>query len=170
VTRFEPENNPLMVRRAFETVKTEMKLALVGDAPYAADYIAQVRDTRDARVVLPGAIYGGGYHELQANSFAYIHATEVGGTHPALIEAMGRGAVVLYLRTQENEEVAGDAGIAFNGEQDLAAAIRQVIEMPEQGREALREAAIERVRARYSWDAVTAAYENLFSRLAAQAK
>ncbi|MBE0659758.1 MAG: DUF1972 domain-containing protein [Bryobacteraceae bacterium] len=170
VTRFEPENNPLLVRRAFESVHTDLKLALVGDAPYAADYIAQVRDTKDPRIVLPGAIYGHGYHELQANSFAYIHATEVGGTHPALIEAMGRGALVLYLKTRENEEVAGGAAIPFTGELDLAAVIRRVLEMPESEREALRLAAAERVRTRYSWDAVTSAYENLFSRLAPQAQ
>lgn len=169
VTRFEPENNPLMVRRAFERVDTPLRLALVGDAPYAAAYIAEVRDTKDARVVLPGAIYGHGYHELQANSFAYIHATEVGGTHPALIEAMGRGALILYLRTAENEEVAGDAGLPFNGEGELAALIRRVITMPEYERDALRRAAIERVRARYSWDAVTSAYEALLARLVAAA-
>ena len=45
--------------------------------------------------------------------FAYIHATEVGGTHPALIEAMGRGALVLYLDTPENAEVAGGVGLPF---------------------------------------------------------
>ena len=90
-----------------------MKLALVGDAPYAHDYIRQVRDTRDPRIVMPGAIYGEGYRELGSHCFAYIHATEVGGTHPALIEAMGRGALVLYRNTPENAEVAGDAGIPF---------------------------------------------------------
>ena len=62
---------------------------------------------------MPGAIYGDGYHELQSHCFAYIHATEVGGTHPALIEAMGRGALTLYLDTPENAEVAGGAGIPF---------------------------------------------------------
>ena len=61
---------------------------------------------------MPGAIYGDGYHELQSHCFAYIHATEVGGTHPALIEAMGRGALTLYLDTPENAEVAG--GAAFH--------------------------------------------------------
>jgi glycosyltransferase involved in cell wall biosynthesis len=142
-----------------------LRLALVGDAPYAADYIRQVRDTLDPRVVLPGAIYGDGYHELQANSFAYIHATEVGGTHPALIEAMGRGALVLYLRTAENEEVAGDAGLAFTGEEDLARLLREVLAMNEDQRERLRAAAIERVRTRYSWNAVTNAYEALLRRL-----
>ena len=67
-----------------------MKLAIVGTAPYAADYIRQVRATNDSRIVIPGAIYGDGYKQLQSHCFAYVHATEVGGTHPALIEAMGR--------------------------------------------------------------------------------
>ena len=165
VTRFEPENNPLMVRRAFEKMETGMRLALIGDAPYAEDYIRKVRDTRDARIAMPGAIYGDGYHELQANSFAYVHATEVGGTHPALIEAMGRGAIVLYLSTPENEEVAGGAGIPFRGEMDLAEKMCAVIAMSEAQRESLREAARQRVRERYSWDSVTDAYERLFERL-----
>ncbi|MCL4795238.1 MAG: DUF1972 domain-containing protein [Bryobacteraceae bacterium] len=165
VTRFEPENNPLLVRRAFEQVDTPMRLALIGDAPYAADYIRAIRDTRDARVVLPGGIYGAGYHELQANSFAYVHATEVGGTHPALIEAMGRGALVLYLRTPENEEVAGGAGLAFENEEGLVRLMREVLAMTEDQRERLRATAVERVRTRYSWNAVTNAYESLFQRL-----
>lgn len=165
VTRFEPENNPLMVRRAFERVETGMKLALVGDAPYAENYIRAVRNTADARVLLPGAIYGRGYHELQSHCFAYIHATEVGGTHPALIEAMGRGALILYLMTPENQEVAGNAGLAFYDEESLADAIRKALEMGEEERERLRAAALERVRARYSWEAVTTAYERLFNSL-----
>ncbi len=120
VSRMEPENHPLEVRQAFERVATDMKLALIGDAPYAREYIRRVRDTRDPRIVMPGAIYGEGYRELGSHCFAYIHATEVGGTHPALIEAMGRGALVLYRNTPENAEVAGDAGIPFEPG-DLAA-------------------------------------------------
>ncbi|HTQ54686.1 MAG TPA: DUF1972 domain-containing protein [Bryobacteraceae bacterium] len=160
VSRMEPENHPLEVRQAFERVRTDMKLALIGDAPYARDYIRQVRDTRDPRIVIPGAIYGQGYHELDSHCFAYIHATEVGGTHPALIEAMGRGALVLYRDTPENAEVAGDAGIPFAN--DLAEKIQQVLAWPEPAREELRQRAIERVRRHYSWDAVTDAYQDLF--------
>lgn len=165
VTRFEPENNPLMVRRAFEKVGTDLKLALVGDAPYAAEYIAQVRDTTDARVILPGAIYGQGYHELQSHSFAYVHATEVGGTHPALIEAMGRGALVLYLMTDENHEVAGGVGIPFRDEEQLAARMREALAMDPERRRQYGDAALRRVMERYSWDAVTSQYERLFERL-----
>jgi glycosyltransferase involved in cell wall biosynthesis len=160
VSRMEPENHPLEVREAFEKVNTTMKLALIGDAPYAAEYIERVRDTRDARIVIPGAIYGEGYRELGSHCFAYIHATEVGGTHPALIEAMGRGALALYRNTGENAEVAGDAGIPFEpGE--LAEKLGLVLRMSESERDALRKRAAERVRQHYSWDAVTDAYERL---------
>ena len=97
--------------------------------------------------MIPGAIYGQGYHELDSHCFAYIHATEVGGTHPALIEAMGRGALVLYRDTPENAEVAGDAGIPFGD--DLAGEdSQQTLAMSEADREALRRRACERVAQR----------------------
>lgn len=169
VSRMEPENHPLEVRQAFETLDTSMKLSLIGDAPYARDYIRRVRDTSDPRVVIPGAIYGLGYHELSSHCFAYIHATEVGGTHPALIEAMGRGALVLYRNTIENVEVAGDAGIPFDPP-ELGAKLRLALSMSEGERETLRHKAMERVRARYSWDAVTDRYERLLTGLAVPRK
>ncbi len=165
VSRMEPENHPLEVRQAFETLDTPMKLALIGDAPYAREYIRRVRDTTDSRVVAPGAIYGVGYHELGSHCFAYIHATEVGGTHPALIEAMGRGALVVYRNTAENAEVAGDAGIPFEPA-ELAAKLRLVLAMQESERAALRRKAMERVRALYSWERVADEYERLLAGLA----
>ena len=128
------------------------------------DYLRRVRDTRDSRVVIPGAIYGHGYHELGSHCFAYIHATEVGGTHPALIEAMGRGALVLYRNTSENAEVAGDAGIPFDPP-ELSAKMRLALAMSETERELLRQKAMERVRTLYSWEAVTEEYEKLLGSL-----
>ncbi len=164
VSRLEPENNALLVREAFERVACPHKLALIGDAPYAHDYIARVHDTRDPRIVMPGAIYGDGYKELQSHCFCYIHATEVGGTHPALIESMGRGAVVLYLDTPENNEVASGAAIPFTPE-TLAEKIEGVLAMSASERERWGALACARVQERYSWDAVTSEYEGLFQRL-----
>jgi glycosyltransferase involved in cell wall biosynthesis len=169
VSRMEPENHPLEVRQAFETQSLEimdkpLKLVLVGDAPYAREYIRRVRDTRDPRVLIPGAIYGLGYRELGSHCFAYIHATEVGGTHPALIEAMGRGALVLYRNMPENAEVAGGAGIPFEPA-ELAAKMRLAFDMSEPERDELRRKAMERVRERYSWEAVAAEYERLLAGL-----
>ena len=164
VSRLEPENNALLVRQAFETLDTDCRLALIGDAPYAEDYIRQVRDTQDVRVVMPGAIYGDGYAELQSHCYCYVHATEVGGTHPALIEAMGRGALVLYLENPENTEVAGGAGLPFTAN-SLPQVLRQALAMPAAERAAWQAKAVERVRERYSWEAVTDQYEALFRRM-----
>jgi glycosyltransferase involved in cell wall biosynthesis len=160
VSRMEPENNALLVREAFEQIGTPVQLALIGDAPYAQEYIQRVRDTRDARVVMPGAIYGVGYHELLSHCLAYIHATEVGGTHPALIEAMGRGALVLYLNTAENAEVAGGVGIAFESG-DLGGKLNEVLSMSSEERADWGRRAMQRVAERYGWDAVTDQYEAL---------
>ena len=166
VSRMEPENRALEVRQAFERTFTDMKLALIGDAPHARAYIEKVRDTKDPRVVAPGAVYGVGYRELGSWCFAYIHATEVGGTHPALIEAMGRGNLVLYLDTPENREVCADTGLPYLDEAGLAACIEQALQMPEPDRERLREAAARRAAERYNWRAVTTQYEKLLGDLA----
>jgi glycosyltransferase involved in cell wall biosynthesis len=167
VSRLEPENNALLVREAFEKIATPMRLALIGDSPYAHDYIRRVRTTSDPRIVMPGAIYGDGYHQLQSHCFAYIHATEVGGTHPALIEAMGRGAVVLYLNTPENAEVAGGAAIPFELD-NLAEKLAFLVAMSAEERAEWGRRAMERVAQRYSWDAVTTKYENVFLGLCAR--
>jgi len=163
VSRLEPENNALGVREAFERVNTDLKLALVGDAPYAGDYIRRLRDTRDPRIVMPGAIYGEGYRQLQSHCAAYVQATEVGGTHPAMIEAMGRGALVLYLKTPESVEVAGDAAVPF--ERDLAAKLEWAVNLTEHERAEWGARAMRRVEQFYSWERVTDAYADLFGRL-----
>jgi glycosyltransferase involved in cell wall biosynthesis len=78
---------------------------------------------------------------------------------------MGRGALVLYRNTPENAEVAGGAGIPFEPE-ELATKIALALAMSEEERAGLRQKAVERVRERYSWDAVTDAYEELLTRIA----
>jgi glycosyltransferase involved in cell wall biosynthesis len=166
VSRMEPENNALMVRHAFERVRTGFKLALIGDAPYAANYIREVKDTCDGRIIIPGAIYGEGYRQLQSHCAVYIQATEVGGTHPALVEAMGRGAMVLYLNTAEGAEVAGDAGIPF--ENDLEQKLQWAVDVSPEDRAVWGCRAMRRIEKLYSWSAVTDAYERLFERLASR--
>jgi glycosyltransferase involved in cell wall biosynthesis len=165
VSRLEPENNALLVVRAFQRLEGDVQLAVIGDAPYAREYIAQVRAAAGPRVVLPGAVYGDAYRELLANALLYVHATEVGGTHPALIEAMAAGRAVLFLDTPENREAAGGAGLPFPPEESaLTAAMSRLIADPGE-RARLGSAAREQARQRFDWDAVTTEYERLFAEL-----
>jgi len=166
VSRLEPENNALLVVQAFETVRTAKRLVIVGDAPYAQDYIRTVKATRDSRILFPGAIYGEGYRELLANAFCYIHATEVGGAHPALLEAMGQANLIIFNGTPENSEVAGDCGLLYrkNDAADLARCLQIAVDCPARF-EGLRKAALERARTQYSWETIVSQYEQLFTEL-----
>ena len=166
VSRLEPENNAHLVVRAFEKVRTSKRLIMVGDAPYAPDYIRELRRTNDPRIQFPGAIYGGGYRELLAHAYCYIHATEVGGTHPALIEAMGLGNIVVANGTPENEEVLGEAGVLYvkNNPDDLVRLLQDVADFPEKYA-GLKQSAVTRARKYYSWDDVVSRYEKLFETL-----
>lgn len=167
VSRFEPENNPHRVAEAYRQVDGDLPLVMVGGAPYAGKFIAGFTRGADSRILFPGAIYGEGYRELLSQAFAYVHATEVGGTHPALVEAMGYGNCILVNETPENREVAGEAGLWFRAAEPATLAERMgwVLGHPEEAR-ALGRAAGERAARLFSWERVADRYAGLLRRLA----
>ena len=89
-----------------------------------------------------------------------MQATEVGGTHPALIEAMGYGNCVLAYGTPENTEVLGGAGFLYQSVEQLRAQLQQLVCNP-QMRIPAQESAAHRAGG-YSWESVTDRYEALF--------
>jgi glycosyltransferase involved in cell wall biosynthesis len=167
VSRLEPENNAHLVIEAFKRVRTAHKLLIVGDAPYAREYIndLKARARRDRRIVFTGFVFGRDYRALQQNAYCYIHATEVGGTHPALLEAMGFGNCVLTLAAPENIEAIGDAGIAYTDENDLAEKLQRVLRDGSLVH-SYRNRAQARVLEYYDWDYVVDQYERLFAKMA----
>jgi glycosyltransferase involved in cell wall biosynthesis len=156
----ERENNPLLVVEGYRSVKTDIPLVMVGDAPYAQAYVDEVRRAADQRVVFLGFMFGDDYHALQANARIYVQATEVGGTHPALVEAMGHRNAIVAHDVPEHHEVLGDAGRYFarSDSRDLAAQLQSLL-TDEDAIQDLRQRAADRVVDRYSWDAVADEYE-----------
>jgi glycosyltransferase involved in cell wall biosynthesis len=168
VGRLEPENNPHVLVEAFARIgraaARDMKLAIVGGAPYADDYIRQVWRTADPRVVFPGYVFGRGYWELQRHAYLFCAPTEVGGTHPVILEAMAAGNCVLVNDHKPNAETVGEAGIYFSGRAgvgDLAAQLERLLADPALVAE-YRERALRRAQ-QYSWEAVTDQYEQLLT-------
>jgi glycosyltransferase involved in cell wall biosynthesis len=166
VSRLERENNADAVIAGFEATNLDRKLVIVGDAPYAREYVETLRRMAGPRVVFTGAVYGDGYRQLQSHAFVYVHATEVGGTHPALVEAMGFGNCVIVNDVPENREVAADVALYFDARRPatLADVLRTLDRDPELVN-ALRMRAVQRARTTYSWDHVTDRYEALFTQL-----
>ena len=170
VSRLEPENNAHLVIEAFKKVRTAYRLLVVGDAPYAEEYIEDLktRARGDKRIIFTGFVFGQDYRALQQNAYCYVHATEVGGTHPALLEAMGYGNCVLTLATPENLEVVGDAGVPYENEFDLAEKLQRVLRDGSLVH-AYRHRAQGRIRSHYDWDRVVDQYEQLFARMCGKA-
>jgi glycosyltransferase involved in cell wall biosynthesis len=150
------------VVEAYREVPGELPLVMVGSAPYARRFIADLRRAADARVLFPGAIYGDGYRELLSHALLYIQATEIGGTHPALVEAMGYGNCVVVNDTPENREVADAAAAYFNAREPATLARMLSALLGDAGRRReLARAARERAAAYYDWALVIDAYADL---------
>ncbi len=170
VGRLEPENNPHLLVEAFARIDAArargMKLVVVGGAPYASEYIRGVMRAGDPRVLFPGYVFGQGYWELQRHAYLFCAPTEVGGTHPVILEALAAGNCVLVNDHPPNAETVGDAGCYFSGSagvEDLAVQLGALLDDP--GRVSrFRELARARA-ARYSWGAVTDAYEALLEEI-----
>lgn len=170
VSRFEPENNADMVIRAFSKTKSALPgatLAMVGDAPYAHAYKRELQAlaARDSRVRMLGAIYGEGYEVLQRHATVYIQATEVGGTHPALVEGMAFGNCIFALNGPENIEVTRGHALLFHNEQELTDLFFRSgsgqIDYRQWGLRAQEYAAFT-----YSWETITKQYEATLAKMA----
>lgn len=165
VSRFEPENNPLLVREAFEEIgKQNIKLVMIGDAPYADSYIKKVKNTVNPDIIFTGYLFGDAYKELLSNAYFYIQATEVGGTHPALVQAMAAGKCILANDIPAHREVLRDTGIYFKNKDTLKKGMIELLLNKEivriKGKEAQKIAVKE-----YSWDKITEEYERLFLKI-----
>lgn len=162
VSRFDPENNPLLVRKAFDEIESPIKkLVMVGDAPFAADYVKEVKNTGNPNILFPGFVFGDAYNELRSNSYLYIQATEVGGTHPALVEAMAAGKCVLANDVPEHREVLRNSGIYYKGKKDLREKMKMLME-DEVTVKKMGKLASRRVQEKYLWERIVDKYENLF--------
>ena len=162
VARLEPENNPELVINAYRNLDTDWPLVIVGGNPYQPAYVDQLKSLSDRRVVFTGPVYGEGHWSLQQNAGLFVFAGEIGGIHPALVEAMAAGNAILYLDTASNRETALGCGVPFpHDETQLTTKLQQLISSPDH-LESMRSEAREAAKKHYGWDAVIDKYESLF--------
>lgn len=169
VGRLVPENNAHHLVEAWRQVDSDLKCVFVGDAPYSDAYKASLKALAgdDPRILFTGYVFGEGYEELSTNAYAFVETSGVGGTHPALVEAMAFGNCVVTNGTDENLETLGDAGLSYEGKggaKALAEVLRTVVASPALV-ESYRLKAAARAAAVYTWESVTDAYEALFRKV-----
>ncbi|TKJ42541.1 glycosyl transferase family 1 [candidate division LCP-89 bacterium B3_LCP] len=169
VGRLVPENCAHTLIRAFKRVETDLKLVIVGDAPYSSGYKQSLIDSGGKNTVYTGYLFGEEYQEISSNAYLYVMASGVDGTRPVLLDQMAFGNAILTRNTPANMEVVGDSAMNFadiNDEEDLAIKLQYLSDHAEEVI-ALRAAAEDRVKEKYSWERVTDKYELLYTDLQA---
>lgn len=166
ITRIEPDNLPVKVARAFqesELGRRGYQMVFVGyrDAtPYAQRLVAY---SGAANIQVREAIYDQAVLAvLRRNCFCYVHGNRVGGTNPALLEAMATCPRVMAIDCKFSREVLGPDGVYFPIE-GIADVFRSVCRAKDQSATLRR-----RVAERYQWPAVAASYLQLAAGIPAE--
>lgn len=162
VARFVPENTIPEFLEAARRLATDHDVVIVGSSGYGGPLEDAVRLLVDEN---PKVHWLGHISDdqrllsLWKHCGTYFHGHSVGGTNPALVQAMANGAPTVARDTVYNREVLGGAGVFCDPTPDaIEAAVREVMGSPDI-QQKLSSAALARVRDGYTWEEVCGSYE-----------
>jgi glycosyltransferase involved in cell wall biosynthesis len=164
VGRFIPDKGLHHLIPAFEKLKTDKKLVLVGGSPVPTEYEQGIRATRDPRIVFPGYVYGGAVHALMRNCYGYVQPSDLEGLSPVILESAYLGAPIVCSDIEMNEYALRDTGIYFKqgDSEDLLRQLTRAVNDPEWLR-ASGARQQDHVTRTYSWDKVVDDYLAIFA-------
>jgi glycosyltransferase involved in cell wall biosynthesis len=166
VGRLVPDNNGGLIVREFSAAKSDKKLVVVGDVPYADPYAAKLKSQANGRLVFPGVVTDGDeLSTLFQHCYVYLHGHEFGGTNPTLLQALASGCAVCALDTAFNRETLLDGEYGFYFTKETGALAGLIAEMEEQPDRLLRlrEKSRKRIQENYTWEKIVDQYGALFA-------
>ena len=122
---------------------------------------------KDEPYVFTGGVYEDGYAQLQQHAYVFVLPDEVGGTHPALVEAMGFGNCVLVNDTPSNLEVIAESGFSYcgtEGAEALQCQLQTLLDQPTLVGE-YRRRAWKRAQEHYRWEDVVRQYALFYQQM-----
>lgn len=166
IARVEPENNIETIIKGFlnTNFSQEYPLVIVGNyqVPFGR-YLQKKYPSKNIRFL--GGIYD---QEKLCNlryfCLLYMHGHSVGGTNPALLEAMGCGALVAAHDNIFNREVLEDAGLYFTHHEDVSRLMASVEKSPNHF-DQFKQKAIRRIQEMYDWPDIIEHYKSLFNNI-----
>ncbi|MGD9646673.1 MAG: DUF1972 domain-containing protein [Pirellulales bacterium] len=164
IARPEPENSLLEIVSAFSRRPRGRQLVVLGKyRPEENGYQRRVLEAASSEVIFPGAIYERDTVDaLRFFARAYIHGHTVGGTNPALVEALAAGCPVLAHDNRFNRWVAGPEAAYFSDENGCAAALDTLLD--DDARLArMSTASRARHAESFTWERVLGQYEGLLA-------
>ncbi|AOT02288.1 DUF1972 domain-containing protein [Arthrobacter sp. U41] len=171
VARFVPENTIPEFFEAVRALSADYQVVIVGSSGYGG----QLEDDVKKLVADKANVQWLGHVaddqrllSLWKHCAAYFHGHSVGGTNPALVQAMANGAPTVARDTVYNREVLGPQGRFCQPDaRSIEESIRAVMESREEQRR-LREVSLQRLQEGYTWDSVCASYDHALTQQVAQ--
>jgi len=161
IGRIQPDNHVAEILEAAK--ETGETLVAIGD--YTTKYGKKLKSQFDCQNILfPGTIYDKEVlNALRSQCTFYLHGHSVGGTNPALLEAMGCGTMVLAHDNPFNASVLGGLGALWEDEEALK---QLLVQRPS---DAIRseQAAIskQRIQTHFNWPLIADQYLAAFAEI-----
>lgn len=168
VARLVPENNVDLLLDAVEKLNGRYRTVVVGSAVGDAPIEQRLREMqRTSNVLWLGHVSDQQLlQQLWQHCGVYVHGHSVGGTNPALLQALGAGSPTVAFDTVFNREVVREACPTYRKDAgELAQLLVRVMEDDMQRRR-LSAAGQEIIRQRYTWEQVCADYLEVLDDLA----
>lgn len=129
VARPEPENSVYEIIKVFSKKKRNIKLAVIGSYDFKYnDFHKKIKKISSKEIYFLGSIYDKKkITTLRSNSMFYFHGHKVGGTNPALVEALATKCPIIAYDNLFNRWVAKNAAIYFNDDASLDKNINYII-------------------------------------------
>ena len=165
VGRFIPDKGLHLLIEAFQGLKTDKKLVLVGGDPNPGNYESTIRSTNDKRVIFPGFVYGDDTNILIKNAFVYVQPSLIEGLSPVILTVMGLGTPLVCSDIVENIFITGENSFHFKSGD--AGELGKVLEFALKNYEILQQKAILGkidVKQRFNWDLVSDQYIEFFTK------
>ncbi|NIL75772.1 MULTISPECIES: glycosyltransferase [Rhodococcus] len=161
VARFVPENTVSEFLDAAESITQKCDVVIVGSSGYGGEFDVRVEAmaSRNDRIHWYGHVSDDQkLFSLWQNANAYFHGHSVGGTNPALVQAMTCGAPIVARDTVFNREVLGSCAVFV--EPTAASIADGVISVIEDRalQSSLGAAGYQRALDSYTWDSVCRSY------------
>lgn len=173
VARLAPENNVELTLDAIELLGDRApKAVIVGSANFDNPITSRLEALQErGKVLWLGHVADQELlAELWQNAGVYVHGHSVGGTNPALLQALGAGAPTIALDTVFNREVLPFEQHLYPHRADsLAETISRIASNPAE-QSALVATGRDAVQSRYQWDDVCERYTRLLLSLARQTR
>jgi len=164
VGRFIPDKGVHLLVRAFEMVKTEKKLVLIGGAPNPGNYEKEINRTVDERIIFGGYVYGDDTNILIKNAYVYIQPSLIEGLSPVILTVMGLGTPLICSDIIENKFITGGNATLFRS--GSVESLAEKIEFSLLNSEKLKimaEDGRKDILNRFNWERVTDKYTELFN-------